>query len=143
MIPRAKPNLSTPTLLRWATGVATTVYKVDFNHYATQMKNIRPYFTPTGYASFTTDFKKRLLPEIIKKRLIVSSVVTGAPVVLREGLIISGSYAWEIQFPMIITYESQSDIRHSNVVVTLSIVQVPTVESPLGIGISSFITSGK
>lgn len=134
------PNLSTQTVLKWATEAATAAYRLNFYDYAGSIKNMRPYFTESGYRNFIADFSKRVLPDLIQKKLVLSSVVTDTPILLREGRIVGDLYAWEIQFPMLLTYESQSDKIYQKVIVTLFIIQVPTTESPQGIGIVSFIT---
>lgn len=134
------PNLSTQTVLKWATEAATAAYRLNFYDYAGSIKTMRPYFTESGYQNFIADFSKRVLPDLVQKKLVLSSVVTDTPIILREGRIVGDLYAWEIQFPMLLTYESQSDKIYQKVVVTLFIIQVPTQESPQGIGIVSFVT---
>lgn len=140
MFPLSHPNFSTQTILKWAVEAATAAYRLNFYDYADSIKKMRPYFTQSGYHNFVSDFSNRVLPDLKRKKLVLTSVVTDTPIVLREGKIINNLYAWEIQFPMLLTYESQSDKIHQRVVVTLFIVQVPTTESPQGIGIVSFIT---
>lgn len=140
MTPLLQPNLSTESVLKWAMEAATASFRFNFYDYPTAIKNLHPYFTKDGYDNFITDLSKRTLPTIRQKKLVLTSVVTDTPVILREGRIVNGNYAWEIQFPMLLTYESQSDLIYQRVVVTLFVTQVPTTESARGIGIASFIT---
>jgi intracellular multiplication protein IcmL len=135
------PNLSTQVVLKWAVEAATAAYTFDFYNYQSVFKGIRPYFTKVGYDNFIAAIKgSGLITRVIEKKIIVSAVVTGSPVIMREGPIVGGVYAWQVQFPMLLTYQSQSDQSDSKVVATLLIAQVPTIESSKGIGIASFIT---
>lgn len=135
------PNLSTQVILKWAAEAATAAYTFDFYNYQSVFKGIRPYFTKVGYDNFIAAIKASgLIARVIEKKIIVSAVVTGSPVIMKEGPIVGGLYAWQVQFPMLLTFQSQSDQSDSKVVVTLLIAQVPTIESPKGIGIASFIS---
>lgn len=135
------PNLSTEVVLKWAMEAATAAYTFDFYNYNAVFKEIRPYFTQPGYENFINAIKGAgLISKVTEKKIIVSAVVTGPPVVMREGPIVGGVYAWQVQFPMLLTFQSQSDKSDSKVIVTLLIAQVPTIESSKGIGIASFIT---
>ena len=135
------PNLTTESVLRWAAEAATASYTFDFYNYNQVLKEIRPFFTKDGYQNFVSALKSAgLLNRVIEKKLIVSSVVTGTPVVKREGKIVSGIYAWQVEFPMLLTFQSQSETTSRKVIVTLLIAQVPTIESVKGIGIASFVT---
>jgi intracellular multiplication protein IcmL len=60
---------------------------------------------------------------------------------LKEGVIATGFYAWQVQLPMLLTYQSASDNIQSRIVLTLLVTRVPTSESVKGIGISSFIVA--
>lgn len=135
------PNLSTDVILQWAMEAATASYTFDFYNYPTVLKNIRPYFTKAGYDNFISALNSAgTLKRVEEKKIIVSAVPTGTPIILKEGKIVGGIYAWQVQFPMLLTFQSQSDKSDSKVIVTLLIAQVPTLESPKGIGIASFIT---
>lgn len=136
-----QPNLTTNAILHWAMNAATTSLTFDFYNANDVLENVRTYFTPTGYSNFINAVNAAKLPQDIKKKkLIMYAVVTNNPVVLREGEITVGSgiYAWQIEFPMLLTFESEKAER-LNVVVTLLISRVPTSESVSGIGISSFV----
>ena len=72
------------------------------------------------------------------KKLIVSAVATKAPVILQKGLL-NGVYAWRVQMPLLVTYQSANEFSQQNNVVTILISRVPTLNSPRGIGIAQFI----
>jgi intracellular multiplication protein IcmL len=80
------------------------------------------------------------LDAVTSKKLIVSAVATGAPVILVQGLM-DNRYAWKVQMPMLITYQSASEFSQQSVVVTLVITRVSTLTSARGVGIVQFVVS--
>lgn len=147
LIPLSQPNLQTNALLQWAVEAATASYTFNFVNYRKALQDVRIYYTQTGYQNFLKALQdSRNLDAVKTKKLVVSAVVTGAPVILKEGqttAVLSGEntylYAWQVQFPMMITYQSASDLIKQNIVATMLITRVPTLEAPSGVGIASFV----
>lgn len=141
MIPLKEPNLSTQPLLQWATEAATSCYNFDFNRMETQIENLKPYFTSQGYQHYIEALQaENTLVDVKEKLLIVSAVPLKAPVILRETVATSiDSYAWQVQLPLLVTYQSSSELKKSEITVTMLIVRVDTLESPKGIGIAQFL----
>jgi len=126
-------------LLQWATEAASAAFTYDFVNYRAQLQKASEYFTTNGWSSFLSELQStRNLLAVQAKKLVINAVVTRAPVILEER-VINGRYAWRIQMPMIITYQSASESTTSSTTVTLTITRVSTVTSPRGIGISQFI----
>lgn len=138
----SQPNLTTEALLRWAATAATTIYTFDFFNYNEVLRNARVFFTKAGYDNFRSAVNAAgILNTITRKRLVVSAVLTDTPVVLKEGVIATGNYAWQVQFPMLLTYQSASEQIKSRIIITMLITRVPTSESVNGLGISSFVVT--
>ncbi len=72
--------------------------------------------------------------------MIVSAVATKAPVILQKG-ILNGRFAWRVQMPLLVTYQSANEFSQANNVVTMLISRVSTLNSPRGIGISQFVVA--
>ncbi len=141
MIPLDKPNLATNTLLQWAVKAATSAYTFNFVNYRSEIQSISQYFTNAGYQSFLKALKEsNNLDAVRSKKLVVSAVPTGAPIILQNGIIRSANtYGWEVQLPMLVSYQSANDLLRQDIVVTLLIVRMSTLESVDGIGIERFI----
>ena len=140
LVPLNQPNLSTNALLQWAVEAATAAYTFNFVNYRKALQDSRIYFTKLGYQNFLKALtESRNLEAVQTKKLVVSAVPTGAPVVLREGATSGGLYAWQVQFPMLLTYQSASETITQSIVITMLITRVPTLESPKGVGIASFV----
>ncbi len=140
LTPLSQPNLSTNALLQWATEAATSAYTFNFVNYRKALQDVRIYFTATGYQNFLKALQDSSnLQAVQTKKLVVSSVPTGAPIILKEGLTADGVYAWQVQLPMLLTYQSASEQYRQNIILTMLISRVPTLDSPKGVGIASFV----
>ena len=142
LVPFSQPNLSNSAILEWSNTAAAAAYSYNFVNYRQALQQAADYFTPEGKQMFFTAIKNsNNLQAVISKKLIVSAVATGVPVILEQG-ILAGRYTWKVQIPMLITFQSASQFSQQSVTVTLLIVRISTLTSPRGIGIAQFIVSG-
>ncbi|WP_218814853.1 type IVB secretion system apparatus protein IcmL/DotI [Rickettsiella endosymbiont of Dermanyssus gallinae] len=142
LIPFDRPNLTNSTVLEWSNTAATAAYSYNFVNYREALQQAADYFTPEGRQMFFNAVKSsNNLQAVIAKKLIVSAVATGVPVVLEQGVML-GRYTWKVQIPMLITFQSASQFSQQSVTVTMLIVRVSPLTSPRGIGIAQFIVSG-
>lgn len=142
LIPFNRPNLSNSAILQWANTAATAANSYNFVNYRKALQQAADYFTPEGKQMFFNALKNsNNLQAVIAKKLIVSAVATGVPVVLEQGVML-GRYTWKVQIPMLITFQSASQFSQQSVTVTMVIVRVSPLESVRGIGIAQFIVSG-
>lgn len=139
--PLDMPNQSDSAVLQWANEAAIAAYTYNFVNYTNELQSASRYFTRTGWGQFLTALSNAGSLEIVKqKKLIVSAVATRSPIILQKGPL-NGHYAWRIQMPLMVTYQSASDFMQNNVVVTMLVRRVSTLETPRGIGISQFIVN--
>jgi intracellular multiplication protein IcmL len=139
LVPFDAPNQLSDTIIRFASKAATIAYTFDFVNYQTQLQLARPYFTTAGWADFQSSISG-LVDTIVKNQLFVSGVVVGAPVINNQGPLPGIEYAWRVQIPFLVTYQSANVTTRRNYLVVVSIVKVPTIENPQGIGIDQFVT---
>jgi intracellular multiplication protein IcmL len=141
LVPLDQPNLSTSALLQWANTAAVAAYTYNFVNYRQALQEASEYFTPDGWTAFMDALNvTNNLNALIEKKLIVSAVATGAPVVLQQGLL-EGTYAWKVQMPILVTYQSASQFSQQSLVLTLLIVRISTLNSARGVGIAQFVAS--
>lgn len=139
MVPLSEPNLSTPALTSWAAQAATEVMTFNFNDYRRRLQESSRNFTRKGWESFTVALQNsRTIDAVLENQQIVFAAPEGAPILLSEG-IINGRYQWDVQLPMVITYQSGARKRNDKLFVNLKIVRVPRLESPNGVGIEQWI----
>lgn len=140
LVPLNEPNLSDRALIQWATNAVLAVYTYNFNNYRQVFQDSRQYFTDDGWQQFITALSQsRNLQAVQDKKLVLSAVVSSAPIVNREYVAGNGKYTWEIQLPVMVTYQSLSEEFHENLVIVLRVQRVSTLDSSDGVGIISFV----
>jgi len=93
LVPLGEPNLSTAALLQWANTAAVAAYTYDFVNYRQALQSAKQYFTEDGFDNFMTALKSsNILDAVIAKKLIVTAVATGAPVVVQQGLVLGSTH---------------------------------------------------
>lgn len=141
MVALNEPNLSIPALMSWSAQASTEVLTFGFNDYKRRLQEASRNFTRVGWASFTAALEKSRIIEMVEaNQQVVSASPTSAPVLVEEGLV-NGRYQWQVQIPMVVTYQAGSATRSDHLLVSLTIVRVPKLESPNGVGIEQWIAS--
>ncbi len=139
LFPLNEPNQSDSAVLQWANQAAIAAFTYNFVNYRTELQASSGFFTSDGWDQFLTALEQSNNLEAVKaKKLIVSAVATRAPIILQKG-ILNGRYAWRVQMPILVTYQSASEFSQQNNVVTMLITRVSTLNSPRGIGIAQFV----
>lgn len=139
MVSLNEPNLSTPALMSWTAQAATEVMTFGFHDYRRRLQEASRNFTRIGWASFTTALEKsRIMESVEQNQQVLTAAPTSAPVLISEG-IVNGRYQWQVELPMVITYQAGALKRADNLVLTLLIVRVSKLESPNGVGIEQWI----
>lgn len=139
-----EPSLNDNQLLQWATEAAVASYTFNYVNYRKALQDLRLYFTKDGYINFLKALKdSNNLDAVTTKKMIVSAKPTGSPAILRKGLVTEGPdkgiYRWIVEMPMEINFQNETTPIRQSIVLTMTIVRVPTLESPSGVGITSFV----
>lgn len=139
LFPLNEPNQSDSAVLQWANQAAIAAFTYNFVNYRSELQASSGFFTADGWDQFLNALQQSNNLEAVKaKKLIVSAVATRAPVILQKG-ILNGRFAWRVQMPVLVTYQSASEFTQQNNVVTMLISRVSTLNSPRGIGIAQFV----
>lgn len=139
MVALNEPNLSTPALMSWSAQAATEVMTFGFHDYRRRLQEASRNFTRVGWASFTTALEKSRIIEMVEhNQQVVTAAPASAPVLISEGLV-KGRYQWQVDLPIVVSYQAGSATRADNLLLTLLIVRVPKLESPNGVGIEQWI----
>lgn len=135
------PNQSDSAILQWANQAAIATFSYNFVNYRSELVAASGFFTAEGWDQFISALAASNNLEAIKaKKLVVSAVATSAPVILQKG-VLNGRYAWRIQMPILVTYQSASEFSQQNLNVTMLVTRVDTLNSPRGIGIAQFVSA--
>ena len=139
LFPLNEPNQSDSAVLQWANQAAIAAFTYNFVNYRSELQASSGFFTADGWNQFLSALQQSNNLEAVKtKKLIVSAVATKAPVILQKGLL-NAQYAWRVQMPILVTYQSASEFSQQANIVTMLITRVSTLNSPRGIGISQFV----
>lgn len=139
MVALAQPNLSDAALLSWVAQSATETMTFGFHDYKQRLQNASSYFTRKGWESFTQALQSsRIIEAVEARQQVVSAVPGSAPVIVQEG-VVNGQYRWVVEMPLVVTYKSGSSSRPDSMRIRLTVVRVPTLDSPSGIGIEQWI----
>ena len=135
MLPLSQPNLTNPALLSWAAQAGTETMTFGFHDYQRRLQEASRYFTKSGWKSFSEALERsRIIETIETNQQVVTAAPRSAPIILNER-IVNGRYQWTVQMPMKLTYQSGSKIDTRNWVVNITIVRVPQLGNPNGLGI--------
>lgn len=141
LYPLSEPMWAPTELLQWAHRAAISAYTYNFVSYRDAFQQLQNQFTPEGWNYFENALQSsRSLETVLAKKLVVSAVATGTPVILDQG-VIGGRYAWKVQIPLLVTYQSPNEQTQQPITILMIISRVPTVDTPKGIAIVSFVSS--
>jgi len=136
------PNTSDEVVRQWANLAVIDSFTYDFVNYKQELKKNSQYFTEDGWSSFLLSITtSNNLSTVISKKLVVSAVAIKPPSILKKGYL-NGVYSWRIQLPILVTYQSASEFIQQNVLVTLLVSRISTLDNPKGVGIEQFISTG-
>lgn len=136
-----RPVQSTNEVLSWTTQVITRAYSVSFANHEQQLADIRPNFTEPGWRGFEQALNRSgFVEKILSQQFVSSAVPQSAPVVVAEGLV-DGAYAWRLQVPILVTYQSASSQTSQTVNVQVTVVRRPETENPKGLGIAQIVAN--
>jgi intracellular multiplication protein IcmL len=140
MIALSQANLSKPALLSWAAQAGSETMTFGFHDYRRRLQESSRHFTRRGWGSFTKALQDSgMIETVTKNRQVISATPRSAPTILAEGLMPNGVYRWEVEMPMLITYELGKSRRSDTMNIRLVIVRVPKLESANGVGIEQWI----
>lgn len=142
LVPMNTPYLSQGALLTWVVDCVTSTNTYDFVNYQKQFQQNSQCFTKKGWDDFAAAVERAGTLENVKaQRLVASAVATGAPIVTREG-IKNGAYAWQIELPIIVTFQGGQagrSVATQKLLVNLLVTRLPTYESKTGVGIEQYV----
>jgi len=140
MTPLDQPLISQQELLNWAGMVASGVFTLDFQHWKEKLMNLRPHFTQEAFKTLVRSLKEQGgLDDIVNNRLVVSAVMEKAPVITNQG-ILKGKFCWQIQVPLVITFEnSEGPVRTLHLIGNLLVQREDTTVAPKGLAVSQIV----
>lgn len=141
LVPLNQQNMSNEELLGWAKDAAVASYTFNFVNWKEALGEVRQYYTATGYQHFLKVLKDSgSLDDVRIKKMVVSAVPIGAPVINKEGLI-NQAYSWQIQIPLSLIYQGTSEGTRQDITIVMLVTRVSNLESEKGIGIAQLLVT--
>lgn len=133
----SEPVITNSFITQWSARTARILFNLNFSRYQDQISRAQPRFTPSAWVKMQSVLQNAFINNIVSNKLIVSSVVSGRPVVLSR-MIIHGRYTWRVQMKMLMKFTSASAETQETLIVTMNVQRVPTLNSSQGVQITQF-----
>lgn len=132
-VPIQQPYLSEPDMLQWVTDVLPKVFNIDFLHMDDQLDANKKYFTDNGYQVYLNQLNNIAPKDTLQAgKLFVHAEPAGAPTIPNQG-VLSGRYAWMVQFPINISYAGLKNVPSTNLTLKVLVVRTETTNNLTGI----------
>jgi intracellular multiplication protein IcmL len=129
------PVMSEADLEVWTVNSIVAAYTIDFKNYRDQLSKASEHFTVEGWRSFGTAFiNSGNLQKLKEARLVASAQPERAAVIVHEG-VIGERMTWQIQFPLIVTYENENETHTEHLMVTALVARTSDTAHPDGVAI--------
>jgi intracellular multiplication protein IcmL len=140
LVPLDEPYVTDHTVIAWAMQKISDAASLSALNYRRDLQRAQAYFTPYGYQTFLESLKKYgQLKAIRDRNLMVSTIPTGPGVVVWQGHLPNGIYAWRVQFPVKMIYRSSSEITSKEYIANVLIQRSVTIKNPSGISIQNVV----
>ena len=118
------PMLTNTELNNWIARSVSEALSMDFINLSDDLAASQELFTPDGFDAFIRALDDSgNLDSIRHNRYVVTSNVTGAPVIINEGER-GGRYMWQVRVPVAVTYHAGSSTRSQTFDVVALVVRV-------------------
>lgn len=135
-----EPNLSVKALVSWSSQAATEVMTFGFNDYRRRFQESSRNFTPLGWESFYKGMERsKILNNVEENQQYIIAAPAGPAILVAQGFN-KGRYEWQVQVPLVITYQAQAAISSEWMLITMTLVQLQQADGASGVGIERWIS---
>lgn len=136
----SEPFVNEQGLKSWVGEAVVRSFSLSFRHWNVNLEDVSQFYTRNAFGLLLKTLDESGIREMVeKKRLIASASLEGAPVIIGKD-ILHGRYAWLIEFPLIISYESSERVISTQHVLASVLVQrQPATEYGNGIAITRLV----
>ena len=139
LTPVNQPIGSLAELTTWTANSVTQAYTFSFANWRAEHSAAQKNFTTQGWRGFQRALtESNLLTTVMDEKYVTTAAPTGAPVLIDSGLV-EGRYAYKLQMPMVVTYQSSVRTTSQNLMMDIIVVRQPEIDNPRGLGIAQLI----
>ncbi len=103
-LPLEKPHRGNKEIQNWISMVISESLSFDKQSYSATAKNIRPYYTNSGFRQYLNYLKAAGIIDSIRANNYRMSVYVETPPLLQNSLAIEGVYRWLYQMPVTVSF---------------------------------------
>lgn len=142
LAPMNHPLLSDAGVVSWTTRTVVETFSLDFLHWRATLSGVRGRYTSRGFSQLTAAMKKSgNIEQIVNKRMSVNVSPSSAGVVANQGML-NGVYAWKVQVPLAMSYETSQGVVYSQkLIANVMVVRADPRKHPAGIAIVQLVLS--
>lgn len=138
----SEPVITNQFIVQWSAMTAKNLYNLDFNNYSQALDGLKNRFTAGGWNKLQAVLKSTgFIKNVTDNKLTVDSVVSGEPVILTH-MSVNGRYTWRVQMKLLVKYTSASAVSQQNLLVTMDVERVPSLDASQGVQVSAFEARG-
>lgn len=142
-VPVSQPISNSAQVSSWVSEELRNIFSFDFVHYKEQLESHKTSFTRQGWGAFLKALEdSKFVQAVRENRQVVSATPTSAPRIVAEGEL-DGRYAWKLEQDFVFTFYAGPRTQNQSVMISTTIVRVPTYENPSGLGIHQLVQESK
>lgn len=140
MPPLSSPIMSDAALKSWVAEAITTSFNLTYVDWRKQLSACRGFFSEQHFAQFAqTLVDEGHIPLLEQKKAIMHAIPTGTPTIVKSG-VLKGIRTWEIEVPLLVTYETSAGrVASNNLVVVVRVQRMPTTDYERGVAITQLV----
>ena len=138
--PLNRPVMSDADLMDFAVRAILAVYNVNYVRGREALpREARPYFTASGWQGVEAAVEAKHALDEIEARSISMSAIPLQGVAIRKWAEVRDHLTWSVQIPIRVSYANTNDGVPVDLMITATVMRVPTALYPKGIAIDSFV----
>lgn len=140
-----QPNMSNDEVMKWTTNAIENTLTYNFINFRERLQGAQRYFTDYGWRTYMDALTAtNNLVALQSRKMVFIGQVIDKPKLVTEG-ILSGSYAWKFNFPVLMTYmtppyDAQSTFTNP-LQISIVIQRGPILQTYQGLGILQIIAN--
>lgn len=138
MVALDRPWKSDAAVIDFAVRGVTAAHTLSFTNWRSELTDASAWFTREGFDSYLRALQDSGNLDLVQQNRLNSYAIANRAVIVQQGVYTDGTWRWNVQVPLTIVYESASERSEQEILGTVIVRRVPTVENPEGIGIQLF-----
>jgi len=140
LVPLKEPTVTDTGLRDWVARTVSSTLSINFLNWKEQLSSVSDSYTKECFEQvFKNLDASGNLKYVVDKRLSCAAIISKPPVIIQRGLL-QGTYVWDLQVPVRVTFESSSRVENAmDWVVSVRVTRVASTRNALGIAISQLI----